>query len=256
MRDVHEIRTPENVAFEFERAGLASRALAWAIDLAVMGSAITAVACGVSATQSIVGGFAVALLSIAVFLVQWWYGALAEWWSGGRTIGKRVVGLRTLDERGLRVSFAQAVVRNLVRVVDLLPGLYLLGGVCALLDPAGRRLGDLAAGTLVVRERRAPQPAQIVPPTERHNTFLRDPLVAHAARRVAPLEREAMIALSLRREGLPLGVRHALFARLGAHLEARLGVARPPFFSQEKYVLHLTSVVLSAGAAPPASAPR
>lgn len=255
MRDLHVIRTPENVLFEFERAGVASRALAWVIDLAVMASALTAVSCLISAFQSLVGGFALALLSIAVFLVQWWYGALAEWWSGGRTIGKRVVGLRTLDARGLRITFGQAVVRNLVRVVDLLPALYFVGGACALLDPAGRRLGDLAAGTVVVRERRAPEPSRIAPPAERAHAFLRDPLVAHAARRVAPLEREAMVALSLRREGLPLPVRHALFARLGAHLETRLGVARPPHFSDEKFVLLLTTLVLATSTSTSGTAP-
>jgi len=198
--------------------------------------------------QIVAGGFAVALMSIAVFLVQWWYSALAEWWTGGRTVGKMIVGLRTLDERGLRITFLQAVVRNLVRIVDLLPALYFVGGVSALLDGSGRRLGDLAAGTIVVRERRAPPPAQVVPPTQRYNTFINDPLVVHAARRIAPLEREAMIGLSLRRERLPLAVRHELFGRLAKHLEARLGVPRPPFFSEEKYVLNLTAVVLASGA--------
>jgi uncharacterized RDD family membrane protein YckC len=246
VRDAYEIRTPENVVFEFELAGLGSRALAWFIDLIVMISMITAASCVASAMTSIAGGFALALLSIAAFLAQWWYSALAEWWTGGRTVGKMVVGLRTLDERGLRISFLQAVVRNLVRIVDLLPALYLVGGVSALLDRSGRRLGDLAAGTIVVRERRAPPPAQVVPPAQRYNTFISDPLVVHAARRIAPLEREAMIGLSLRRERLPLAVRHELFVRLAAHLEARLGVPRPPFFSEEKYVLNLTAVVLAA----------
>lgn len=247
MRDAYEIRTPENVVFEFELAGLASRALAWFIDFLVMVAAITAAACVISMMQVVAGGFALALLSIAIFLVQWWYSALAEWWTAGRTVGKMVVGLRTLDERGLRISFLQAVVRNLLRIVDLLPALYLVGGTSALLDRGGRRLGDLAAGTIVVRERRAPPPAQVVPPAQRYNTFINDPLVVHAARRIAPLEREAMIGLSLRRERLPLGVRHELFGRLASHLEARLGVPRPPFFSEEKYVLNLTAVVLASG---------
>jgi len=248
VRDAYEIRTPENVVFEFELAGVASRALAWLIDLVVMATIITVASCAVTAMQVVAGGFAVALLSIAVFLVQWWYSALAEWWTGGRTVGKMIVGLRTLDERGLRITFLQAVVRNLVRIVDILPAIYFVGGVSALLDGSGRRLGDLAAGTIVVRERRAPPPAQVVPPTQRYNTFIHDPLVVHAARRIAPLEREAMIGLSLRRERLPLAVRHELFGRLAKHLEARLGVPRPPFFSEEKYVLNLTAVVLASGA--------
>jgi uncharacterized RDD family membrane protein YckC len=254
VRDAYEIRTPENVVFDFELAGLASRALAWLIDLGVMVSVIVTGACIVSALEVIAGGFALAVFSVAVFLVQWWYSALAEWWTGGRTVGKMVVGLRTLDERGLKLSFLQAVIRNLLRIVDLLPLLYFVGGTAALLDKNGRRLGDLAAGTIVVRERRSPPPAQVVPPAQRYNTFISDPLVVHAARRIAPLEREAMIGLSLRRERLPLDVRHELFARLATHLEARLGVPRPPFFSEEKYVLNLTAVVLASGERTPARA--
>jgi uncharacterized RDD family membrane protein YckC len=247
MRDVLTVRTPENVSFEFELAGVAARALAWVVDVLVMTVLITTASCVVSMLQVVAGGLATALLFVAIFLVQWWYSAVAEWWTGGRTVGKALVGLRTLDERGLRPTFVQCVIRNLVRIVDLLPALYLCGGAAALADRHGRRLGDLAAGTVVVRERKAPLPAQIVPPSQRYNSFIGDPLVLHAARRITPPEREAMVALALRRESLPLGVRHELFGRLCAHLEQRLGVPRPPYFSEEKYVLNLTAVALAQG---------
>ena len=247
MRDVYEIRTPENVTFEFELAGVTARALAWVVDLALMVFAIVALSCVFSALSNIGGGLALALLFIAIFLIQWWYSAVCEWWLGGQTIGKRVVGLRTLQERGIRITFLQAVIRNLVRVVDILPALYLLGGASAILDRHGRRLGDIAAGTIVVRERRAPMPMAVVPPSERYNSFVNDPDVAMAARRVTPPERDAMVGLALRREQLPLAVRHELFGRMAQHLEERLGVERPPFFSEEKYVLNLTAVVLGGG---------
>ncbi|HJL17081.1 MAG TPA: RDD family protein [Sandaracinaceae bacterium LLY-WYZ-13_1] len=238
------IRTPENVTFEFELAGIGARALAWAIDVLVMLALIVAGSMLVSPLSQVLGGFANAILLVIVFLVQWWYAALLEWWWGGRTVGKRVVGLRTLSERGVRMGFVQSAIRNLVRIVDLLPGLYLVGGASVILDRHRRRLGDLAAGTIVVRERRAPAPSSVVPPSERYNTFVDDPSVALAVRRITPPERDAMVQLSLRRERLPLSVRRELFAELAAHLEDRLGVPRPSFFSEEKYVLNLTAVAL------------
>jgi len=239
------IRTPENVSFEFELAGVSSRALAWLVDVLVMLTLIAVALQVIGSLVSVAGGLATALTLVAVFLVQWWYTALLEWLWGGQTIGKRIVGLRTLNERGVRIDFVQSVVRNLVRIVDLLPALYLVGGTSALLDGHGRRLGDLAAGTIVVRERKTPAPSVVVPQSERYNTFIDDPSVALATRRITAPERDAMISLSLRREELPIAVRRELFARLATHLEDRLGIARPPFFSEEKYVLNITAVALS-----------
>ncbi|WP_236604712.1 RDD family protein [Sandaracinus amylolyticus] len=243
MRSIVRITTPENVPFEHELAGLPSRALAWAIDLVVMAVAIV-VAARIAEAFGAAGGFASAITFLAVFLVQWWYGALFEWWLGGQTLGKRAVGLRVLDERGFRIGFVQAVVRNLVRVADLLPGLYLVGGISALVDARGRRLGDLAAGTMVVRERPRPAPSALVPPAERQGAFADDPAVRLASRRISAAERDAMIALGLRRDQLPLAVRHALFARLAEHLEGRLGIDRPAFLSAERFVLHLTAILV------------
>jgi uncharacterized RDD family membrane protein YckC len=124
VRDVYTIHTPENVTFEFELAGVGARAVAWAIDVLIMAILIFIAACVFSMATAFLGGFAMALLFIAVFLVQWWYTALLEWWLGGQTLGKKAVGLRTLQARGVRITFMQSVVRNLVRVVDLLPAIY------------------------------------------------------------------------------------------------------------------------------------
>jgi hypothetical protein len=131
--------------------------------------------------------------------------------------------------------------------VDFLPIVYGVGGTTALLDPKGRRLGDLAAGTVVVQERRAPRPASFLPPSERHNTFASDPAVLLAARRITPPEREILVALCLRREQLPISVRHELFEDLAAHLSDRLGLPRPPFFSAEKFAVQLAAIVLGQG---------
>lgn len=241
------VLTPENVEFEFEPAGLAERALAWVLDAIVSAAALFLCAIVVVPFGVLSPGVAAAVFFVAAFLLQWWYGALCEHFFRGRTPGKAALRLRVLQQSGLRITFAQAVVRNLLRIVDLLPGFYLVGAVSVLLDGSSRRLGDLAAGTVVVRERRAPEPTEVVPASARYNTFLDDPRVRNAARRVTPPERDVMIALGLRRERLPVGVRHELFTSLAGHLEERLGVPRPAYFSEEKYVLHLTAVVLSGG---------
>lgn len=247
MRDVHTVTTPEHVEFEFELAGIASRALAWAIDAFILVTLILVLGLGVSMFGAVLGGLAMAVFSIVVFVVQWGYFVLFEWLWSGRTPGKRVVGLRVITEAGLKPDFFQAVSRNLLRTVDFLPGLYLTGVGSALLDAKQRRLGDLAAGTLVVAERRPVAPSSIVSRAERHNTFLGDPAVVLGARKISAPERDAMIALGLRRETLAVDVRHELFERLATHLEARTGVARPAYFSPEKYVLNLAAVMLQGG---------
>lgn len=240
------IRTPENVEFGFELGGLASRLLAWLLDTAVIGGIVVMLGAIFLLLGVALGGFAIAFLFLAIFVVQWFYYVVLEWRFDGQTLGKRVLGLRAIDQRGFRIGFFQAAVRNLVRIVDFVPGLYLTGGLAALLDPHGRRLGDLAAGTIVVRSRAAPMPSAIVPQAERYNSFIDDPAVRHAARRIDADLRDVMVSLALRRESLALPVRLALFERLSRHLSEKLGVPRPPFFSDEKLVLNLTAVVLGA----------
>lgn len=241
--------TPENVSFEFELAGVASRTLAWTLDALVMAGLMTSALLFASVLGIVFGGVASALYFVLAFLVQWGYGTLCEWRWGGQTVGKRVVGIVVLRTTGSSITLLEAVVRNLVRVVDILPALYLTGGLCALLDRKGRRLGDLAAGTVVVRQRRSPRPSAVVAPIDRYNSFIHDPSVVHASTRVTAQERDAMVALAMRRENLPLAVRYALFGKFARHIEARLGVRRPEYFSEERFVLNLAAVVL--GLTPP-----
>jgi uncharacterized RDD family membrane protein YckC len=245
MRDLYAIRTPENVSFELELAGLASRALAWAVDVAVMAT-LTGLALLVANVFGIVfAGLGKALYFVLAFAIQWGYGAALEWRMQGQTFGKRVVGLRAVSASGTTLTFGQAALRNVVRAVDILPAGYLVGGLSALLDRHGRRLGDLAAGTVVVRQRSSPRPSAVLAPVDRYNSFLNDPSVAHAAERINAPERDTMVGLSVRRESLPVAVRYALFAKLAGHLEQRLGVRRPDYLSEERFVLNLTALALS-----------
>jgi uncharacterized RDD family membrane protein YckC len=244
MRDLHAIRTPENVTFEFELAGLGSRGLAWGIDVCAMAVLISLAMLLSLAFGVFLGGFAKALRFVALFVIQWGYGAGLEWRWQGQTLGKRVVGLRVLSFHGTPITFAQAAVRNLLRIVDILPVGYLVGALSVLCDRHARRFGDIAADTVVIRARRSERPAAMMTQADRYNSFARDPVIAHAARAITAPERDAMLGLALRREHLPLSVRHALFGKLATHLEQRLGIRRPAYVSEERFVLNVTAIAL------------
>lgn len=256
LRDVHAVRTPENVLFEYELAGLGSRALAWAIDLCVMLGLVALASLVSSLFGLVLAGFARALYFVALFAIQWGYGAVLEWRWDGQTVGKRVLRIRVLGASGVAIGFGQAALRNLLRVLDIMPGAYLLGALCVLFDARARRFGDMAADCVVVRARRSERPAEIVAPSDRYNSFASVPWLAQAARTITAPERDAMLGLAFRRERLPLGVRHELFARLARHLERRLGIERPEYLSDERFVLNVTAALLRRDDAPPQAARR
>jgi hypothetical protein len=98
-------------------------------------------------------GLGVGLLLILFFVIEWGYFVLCELVMRGQSVGKRALGLRVVRSDGLPIGFGDSVLRNLLRGADFLPGLYGLAVLTMALDPKFRRLGDLAAGTLVVSER-------------------------------------------------------------------------------------------------------
>ena len=243
MRDVLSVRTPENVVVEHELAGLSARALSVLIDLLVMSTLVGVAALTCAVFGVVLAGFARALYFVALFAIQWGYAVVLEWRWHGQTVGKRLAGTRVLTRHGLAISFGQAALRNLLRIVDILPGGYLLGGVSALLDARGRRLGDIAADTVVVRVQHGVRLKEIL--GEGAPLILAEPdsALASAARAITASERDALLRLIARRERLPLAVRHDLFAKLARHLEARLGLSRTEFLSDERFLLNLAAEV-------------
>jgi uncharacterized RDD family membrane protein YckC len=150
------IPTPEGVDLELVLAGLGSRLVATLVDYLVKGAVLIALwVIGATIGGGDAGGFLVALLIVGSFLVWFGYDVAFETLASGRTPGKRAAGLRVVRLGGEPVGFLASAVRNLLRLVDSLPGIYAVGAVCILFSPRNQRLGDLAAGTLVVRERRA-----------------------------------------------------------------------------------------------------
>ena len=137
---------PEGIELVLRPAGIVARTYAFLIDALIRGTIlmIAGIALG---SMNRLGG---ALFLILLFLIEWLYPVLFELLPGSATPGKRAVGLKVLMDSGLPITPAASLVRNLLRTADFLPMLYGLGIVSMLLRPDFKRIGDLAAGTLVV----------------------------------------------------------------------------------------------------------
>lgn len=149
------ISTPERVAFQYPIAGIGSRFLAQAIDLIVFGLLALVIGIAAAAFGAVFHNSQLALLLwlLLSFCLIFGYFLVSEALFGGQTLGKRMLRLRVVQDRGEPIGFSQAAVRNLIRIVDFLPFFYGIGLVALFINGRGKRLGDLAAGTLVVRER-------------------------------------------------------------------------------------------------------
>jgi len=149
---LREVETPEGVALSLRCAGVVPRALAWLLDLLVR----MAVLMALSTALGLLGGAGTGVFLVLMFLVFWAYPVVFEVFRDGQTPGKRAFGLKVVSDNGTPVAWLPSVVRNLLRTVDMLPVLYMFGVASSLIDPSGRRLGDLVAGTVVVYTDRAP----------------------------------------------------------------------------------------------------
>ncbi len=147
------VATPERVSFDYQVAGLATRGIAQLLDLLILSfflAALYAAAIFVGAAGSDVLAYLIAV--IGTFVIVFGYHWTCEAFWSGQTVGKRVFRLRAVGDRGEPMTFAQAGIRNLVRLVDFLPYGYGIGVVVLFLNGRGKRLGDLAAGTVVVKD--------------------------------------------------------------------------------------------------------
>lgn len=158
--DQLSIDTPELVSIYMPLAGIGSRFIAIFIDYllwAAVGIVLTVIAAIVLPGLSVFGhisfNWAAGIYILILFLIQWGYFTLFEAFNNGRTPGKHVAKIRVIHRSGRAISFVESLARNLVRVVDYLPGLYAVGLLSIFLTRQNQRLGDLVAGTLVVRDR-------------------------------------------------------------------------------------------------------
>lgn len=142
----YQIETPEGIDLPLRPAGLLPRVLAFAFDLGARGLLM-----GILLVPlALLGNIGIGLGSLLLFLVSWWYMVLFEVLNQGCSPGKQVMGLRVVQDDGTPIGWSASLIRNLLRFVDMLPFGYFLGAISCLQHPNFKRLGDLAAGTLVV----------------------------------------------------------------------------------------------------------
>ena len=161
------VRTPESIAFHYELAGLGSRFLAILVDLVIQSVLMVGLIIGfVYASAGInrflgsmhikaaqIDSFITASVILAVFVVYFGYFIAFEALWNGQTPGKRVIGIRVVRDGGYPIGFSESVIRNLIRVLEAALFFYALSAVSAVVSAQNKRLGDLAAGTIVVRDR-------------------------------------------------------------------------------------------------------
>jgi uncharacterized RDD family membrane protein YckC len=160
-----ELVTGDAVVLGLRPAKLPSRALALAIDLAVVGAAFVLVSIGLAIATASLDEAALAAVSVAAFLLVLVGGPIAvETLSHGRSLGKLACGLRVVRDDGGPIRFRHALVRGAMGVVEILMTFGIVACIASLVSTRGRRLGDVFAGTLVVRERVPAGRAAAVPP--------------------------------------------------------------------------------------------
>ncbi|HVR38458.1 MAG TPA: RDD family protein [Thermoanaerobaculia bacterium] len=236
-----KITTPEHVEIQLEPAGAGSRFLAILID--------SVVTMGIGGmlyrfTSALLPGGVAAALSVTTsfFLTIGWH----IWFEthGGRTPGKRALALRVVDARGLPVSLHQALVRNIVRAIDFAPVFYGVGAIATMLDEQHRRLGDIVAGTLVIRDAKALAFRGEIGAERRYNA-LRTPRVQRLIRhRISLEEREFLLSLCIRSPKMTPVARYDLMEEVAMHYRKKLGVEEEQI-SGENFVRDLTAMLFA-----------
>ncbi len=223
------IATPEGVSLELVLAGVGSRFIARLLDTLIQVAIIIALALGIYFTSA--PGIVRAVVRVLLFLVTFGYDVPFEVLNGGRTIGKAAAGIRVVGGLGEPVGFLASAIRNILRIVDFLPALYIGGVIAMVATPRDQRLGDLAAGTIVVRDRfpgLGNDPS--APPTV--------PVEAVASWDVSALDQVELATIHQfldRRLALPIPVR----AHFASELALRVGpkVVGAPYGTHPEYLL-------------------
>ncbi len=148
------VSTPERVSFDYQVAGLGTRGIAQILDLLIVFGILIAVFFLAAAAAAYTGSDVVATLVelFGSFVVIFGYFWISEALFSGQTLGKRAFRLRVVGDRGEPVTWLQAGIRNVIRIIDFLPYGYGVGVVVLFANGRGKRLGDLAAGTVVVKD--------------------------------------------------------------------------------------------------------
>ena len=230
------VPTPERVSFDYQVAGLGTRAIAQILDLLIVAVILVAVFFVALAISSASGATATLILLFGSFVVIFGYFWVSESLWSGQTVGKKAFRLRAVGDRGEPLTFGQAGIRNIVRIVDFLPYGYGVGLVVLFANGKGKRLGDLAAGTIVVKDSdhiwlwqlpgaRTPPSGVVVAPATAYAAASAAELTL---RRLDPELRRFVSSYARRRPEISLDVR----VQLASQVQSSLRTALPEVFAQ------------------------
>jgi len=241
-----QIRTVEGVVFAQQLAGPVTRFLAWFVDLLCIALLMWVVGWLSMLVGFLSWNFAGAFSTLVYFAISIGYGIACEWGWRGQTLGKRLFRLRVVDVEGMRLQFDQIVTRNLLRFVDSLPFVYLVGGLACWFSPKCQRLGDLAANTVVIRNPRVTEPDIDQLLAGKFNSLRQYPhLAARLRQNVSPGEAAVALQALVRRDEFDPVDRVELFAELAGHFRAK--VAFPPEatdgIADEQYLRNVVDVI-------------
>jgi len=230
------IETPEQIPLEFPLAGIGSRFLAIALDTLIQALGFLMIVFVAEILLPTAARFtpraltwAAAILFLCVFVLYSGYYALFEVFWNGQTPGKRLVRLRVIGDSGRPITVYEAVVRNLLRIIDQLPGLYVVGIISVFLTARNKRLGDIVAGTVVVHEK-AMQEMQPDFGSAAAST------TPSSGLQISAEELELIERFLQRRYDLTPEVRRQNAEQIAAHLRARLGATQDGAASPEDYL--------------------
>jgi uncharacterized RDD family membrane protein YckC len=254
--DQLSIETPEMVAIEMPLAGIGSRFIALLVDYLIWGAGFLVlfflaalILPGIHAFSRISSQWALAFVIFAIFLVNWGYFTLFEAFWNGRTPGKRVARIRVIQRSGRAIGLFESMARNLLRYVDQFPfPLHVVGVISMFMSRQHQRLGDLAAGTLVVRDREEDTPmwgesgartftaqafATSAPAPDPHAALT---LPSAAVAKLSSADLEVLEGFFSRRLDMALPTREALAARIAAAIQAKSGLEPPAGASTETFL--------------------
>jgi uncharacterized RDD family membrane protein YckC len=253
--DQVSIDTPELVSIEMPLAGIGSRFVALLVDYLIWGAGLLVLALlfslfrpGIRAFSRISEQWAMAIYIFIVFLLNWGYFTLFEAFWNGRTPGKRVARIRVIQRSGRGIGLFESMARNLIRYVDQFPFFYAIGVVTMFVTRQHQRLGDLAAGTLVVRDRQPETPlwgdsgartftAQSfhpAAPAPEPDASLTLPATGIA--KLSPADLEVLEGFFSRRLDMSLGTRESLALRIATAIQAKSGLEQPSGVSSETFL--------------------
>ena len=240
------IHTPEGITFSLLLASPVTRFLAAIVDIGCIIALNTAVAFLSRAFGLLSADLALALQLAGYFGIGVGYGIFTEWYWRGQTVGKRMLRLRVVDAQGLKLNFSQIALRNLLRPIDQLPAFYAVGGAVCLLTRRNQRLGDIAAGTIVVRNPIFMPPDLDQLATDKWNSLREYPhLYARLRQRVSARTASLISETIMRRQDLEPADRAALFRDLATYLKS--AAPFPPEatdgVTDEQYVRNVADVL-------------